>query len=241
MYLIRIIDVAVSITLFLIVSPLIFIFSFLIFVTDYNSPLYIADRVGRNAKVFKMVKLRSMVINADKIGPETTKSTDERITKIGSIVRKFKIDELMQLYNVIKGDMSLVGPRPNTCLEVKKYDEFEKKLLAVKPGITDFASIIFSNENEILRDSIDPVADYDTKIRPWKLKFGLLFIKNISLRLYFSICVITFLSIMNRTIGLILTKKLCNTITNDKETLSFLDMEICRSCKLCKSIISKKN
>lgn len=222
----RALDILLSFTLLLMASPLIFIFSLLVFVSDFHSPLYISKRIGLNNKPFLMIKLRSMVVNADQQGPETTKSTDRRITKIGLLVRRAKIDELMQLCNVLNGDMSLVGPRPNTPLEVAKYSEFEKQLLQVKPGITDFASVIFSNEGDILKDSLDPVSDYDIKIRPWKLKFGQLYINNMNTRIDLSICFITFISIIHRRSGLRLLRKLCSNITKDRELLDYLSSKI---------------
>ena len=102
---------------------------------------------------FRMVKLRSMVINADASGVNSTSNTDTRITAVGRFIRKFKLDELMQLWNVLIGDMSLVGPRPNVRSETDMYTPVERKLLTVRPGITDLASIVFSDEGEILSRS----------------------------------------------------------------------------------------
>ena len=133
----------------------------LIWIHDFHSPFYIAPRVGKSGQVFNMVKLRSMVVHADKTGVDSTSSSDPRITPIGHIVRKFKLDEFTQLWNVLKGDMSLVGPRPNVKRETDLYTRVEKGLLSVCPGITDFSSIVFSDENEMLRDSKDPDIDYN--------------------------------------------------------------------------------
>ena len=125
---------------------------FFIWLYDLNSPFYISKRVGKGGKLFRMIKFRSMILNADKTGIVSTSSKDSRLTPIGKIIRKYKIDELLQLLNVIKGEMSLVGPRPNVEIEVKLYTVEERKILLVKPGITDFSSIIFSDLNEILKE-----------------------------------------------------------------------------------------
>jgi lipopolysaccharide/colanic/teichoic acid biosynthesis glycosyltransferase len=126
-----------------------------------------------------MVKFRSMVVNADRTGVTSTAATDRRITPIGHFVRKYKLDELLQLWNVLVGDMSLVGPRPNVKTGgTDLYTSAEKRLLSVRPGITDFASIVFSDEGEILRDHPDPDAAYDALIRPWKSRLGLFYIDN---------------------------------------------------------------
>ena len=118
-------------------------------------PFYIADRVGKDHNLFSMVKLRSMVINADSSGVDSTSSEDLRITPVGAFIRRYKLDELTQLWNVLCGSMSLVGPRPNVLRETELYSEEEKKLLEVRPGITDFSSIIFSDEGEILANESD--------------------------------------------------------------------------------------
>ena len=154
----------------------------LVWLQDLKSPFYIADRVGKNRKIFKMVKLRSMVIGADKSGVDSTGANDSRITTIGKLIRKFKLDEISQLWNVLLGDMSLVGPRPNVKTETDMYTEEEGLLLSVKPGITDFSSIVFSDEGDILANKIDPDLSYNQLIRPWKSRLGIIYIKNQSLR-----------------------------------------------------------
>jgi lipopolysaccharide/colanic/teichoic acid biosynthesis glycosyltransferase len=114
-----------------------------------------------------------MVANADKIGGPTSSADDPRITKMGGFLRHYKLDELPQLLNVLKGEMSMVGPRPEVVEEVALYTDEEKRLLGVRPGITDWASIRFRNEGEILRGSADPHAVYREKIRPEKIRLGL--------------------------------------------------------------------
>jgi len=194
----RVVDIIISFLGLLLLSPLLAVVSYLIWRQDYNSPFYIAPRVGKNENIFKMVKLRSMVVNADKTGVDSTAANDSRITPIGQFVRKFKLDEFTQLWNVLIGDMSLVGPRPNVKRETDLYTGIEKELLKVKPGITDFASIVFSDENEILKDCEDPDIGYNQLIRPWKSRLGLLYIEHQSLLLDFVLIFLTLVAIISR-------------------------------------------
>lgn len=183
-------------------SPIVLIFSLLIFLQDYKNPFYIADRVGINGKKFKMYKLRSMIFAADKSGVDSTAANDIRITAIGKIIRRYKLDELVQFVNVLKGDMSIVGPRPNVKRETDLYTKEEQILLHVKPGITDFSSIVFSDEGEILRGSSDPDLDYNQLIRPGKSYLGMEYIKNRNLNIDFKICLYTAYSIFSRRLAL---------------------------------------
>lgn len=171
---------------------------FVIWKQDYQNPFYIAPRVGKNEKIFYMVKLRSMKIDADKSGVDSTSSDDKRITKIGKFVRKYKLDEITQLWNVFKGDMSIVGPRPNVKTETDLYTKEEKDLLSVRPGITDFSSIIFSDEGQILEGMADPDLAYNQLIRPWKSRLGLIYIDNRNLFLDFYIIYFTLISIISK-------------------------------------------
>src|SRR4051794_27267506 len=131
----RIVDVVIAAMVLFLLSPLLIVVTFLIWLQDRRSPFYIADRVGLDLKPFRMVKFRSMVVNADKTGVDSTSANDSRITSIGRFVRKTKLDEVPQLWNVLKGEMSLVGPRPNVSREVGLYTDLEKQLLEVRPGI----------------------------------------------------------------------------------------------------------
>lgn len=149
-----------------------------------------------------MVKLRSMVVNADKTGVDSTGAQDRRITAIGRFVRRYKLDELTQLWNVFIGDMSLVGPRPNVKRETDLYTQVEQKLLTVQPGITDFASIVFADEGEILADKPDPDIAYNQLIRPWKSRLGLFYIDKRGLLLDTQLCFLTALAIVNRSAAL---------------------------------------
>lgn len=198
----RIVDVSVSTIGLLIIGPLLLLFAALIWAQDGSSPFYLALRAGLKGEPFRMVKLRSMVVQADRIGGDSTASNDGRITPIGAVVRRFKLDELTQLWNVWKGDMSLVGPRPNTLREVATYSESEKRLLSIKPGITDFASIVFSDEGDILSRFEDPDLAYQNLIRPFKSRLGLLYIDKQSVSLSIRLSALTLLAVVNRPAAL---------------------------------------
>ncbi len=174
----RVLDVATAGIGLLVLSPFLLVLALLIWLQDYHSPFYIAPRTGKDGKAYRMIKFRSMVVRADKSGVDSTAANDPRITALGRFVRRFKLDELPQLWNVFKGDMSLVGPRPNVKRETDLYTIEEKRLLSVRPGITDIASIVFSDEGEILAGSLDPDLRYNQIIRPWKSRLGLLYVDN---------------------------------------------------------------
>lgn len=179
-------------------SPILLPVMFLVWRQDGHSPFYVAPRVGRDGHEFKMIKLRSMINNADKSGVDSTSSNDQRITSVGHFIRKYKLDELTQLWNVLVGDMSLVGPRPNVKRETDLYTAEEKRLLSVKPGITDFSSIVFSDEGEILKGKDDPDIAYNQLIRPGKGYLGLFYIDNQSFLLDIKLCFLTVLAIVNK-------------------------------------------
>ena len=194
----RFIDIVISFLGLILVSPLFLIFILFIFLYDFKSPFYIAPRVGKNEKLFKMIKLRSMKVNADKSGVASTANNDNRITPIGKIIRKVKFDEISQLINVLTGSMSLVGPRPQVAQDVNLYTDKERILLTVRPGITDFASIVFSDEGNILEGSDDPDRDYNDLIRPWKSRLGLFYIEHQNTVLDLKLIIMTLLSFINR-------------------------------------------
>ena len=171
----RLLDMVAAAFGLVLLSPLLVILSIAIWLQDYHSPFYVAPRMGRGEKPFRMVKFRSMVIRADTSGVDSTAGDDPRITSLGRLIRRFKLDEIPQLWNVLKGEMSLVGPRPNVERETVLYTADEKRLLSVRPGITDLASIVFADEGEILQGSADPDLRYNQVIRPWKSRLGLLY------------------------------------------------------------------
>jgi lipopolysaccharide/colanic/teichoic acid biosynthesis glycosyltransferase len=146
---------------------------------DSDGPVFYRGlRAGRHGKPFRIFKFRTMVVDAHKFGGPSSSADDPRITRTGSFLRHHKLDELPQLLNVLTGDMSLVGPRPEVVEEVLLYTDEEKRLLSVRPGITDWASIRFRNEGEILRGSADPHAAYREKIRPEKIRLGLDYVRS---------------------------------------------------------------
>ena len=166
---------------------------------DFSNPIYSGKRVGKDFKTFSQFKLRSMSKKKKFLSNVTSSSdNDPRITSIGRFLRKTKFDEIPQLINILLGQMSFVGPRPNVVNEVEKYYNEEKKLLSVKPGITDFSSIVFSDEGEILSESKDPDLDYNLYIRFWKSSLGLIYIKHRSVKLYLYIVFLTIMNFFNR-------------------------------------------
>jgi len=199
--------------------PILFPVIFIVWIQDFKSPFYIPLRVGKNGKLFKMIKLRSMIVNADSSGVDSTGLNDERITRIGKIIRKFKLDELSQLLNVLIGDMSLVGPRPNVKKETDLYTDIENDLLSVKPGITDISSIVFSDEGDILADKSDPDLAYNQLIRPWKSRLGLIYIKNQSFMLDIQLIFLTVVSIYSRDLALASIVKILSRLEVDNEII----------------------
>ena len=207
----RLLDIVISLMGLICFSPILLIVLILVWMGDKKSPFYIAPRVGKKGTIFYMVKLRSMVVNADKLGIDSTSNNDQRITPVGKIIRRYKLDELVQLWNVLKGDMSLVGPRPNVKTEVDLYTDVEKELLLVKPGITDLSSIVFSDEGKILENKEDPDLTYNQLIRPWKSRFGLIYIKHQSILLDVEIIIYTLVAFISKRTALNwVSKKLAN-------------------------------
>lgn len=191
----RILDVVVALVGLVVLFPLFIVLAIWVKATSPGPILYAGKRVGKNGKPFRMLKFRTMVVNADKLGASSTSDDDARLTSAGKFMRRFKLDELPQLVNVVNGEMSFVGPRPQVEWAVNLYTPEERGLLAVRPGITDFASLRFRNEGEILRGSTDPDRDYLEKIAPQKIRLGLYYVRNYSLLVDVKILVATLLSI----------------------------------------------
>lgn len=215
----RIFDIVGSALGLLVASPVLLPVMFLVWKQDRHSPFYIAPRIGRHDRPFRMVKLRSMVINADKSGVDSTSSNDNRITAVGRFIRRYKLDELTQLWNVLAGDMSLVGPRPNVKRETDLYTPVERRLLEMKPGITDISSIVFSDEGDILKDQVDPDIAYNQLIRPGKSALGLLYVDKHSLMLDIQLCFLTVWSIVSRHSALQILQKVLRSIGASPELL----------------------
>lgn len=184
---IRFFDIIFSIIGLVILSPLFIVLYLLIRIESKGGGFYSQERIGKNGKPFKLYKFRSMRIGSDKMGLITIGEKDNRITKTGFILRKYKLDELPQLWNVFIGDMSLVGPRPEvekyTCL----YTEEQEQVLQIRPGITDWASIKYVDENKILGESKDPDEAYVNLIMPNKIKLNMVYIQHQTLGEYFKI------------------------------------------------------
>ena len=194
----RLVDILVSFFGLLFFSPILLPAMFLIWKEDKSSPFYVRPRLGKNGKSFKIIKLRSMEIDADKSGVVSSSDNDMRITPIGHKIRRYKLDELIQLWNVLIGDMSLVGPRPNVKDETELYTNVEKELFSVRPGITDFSSIVFSDEGDILKGKDNPDLVYNQLIRPWKSRLGLIYIKNQSFLLDIKMIIYTLVAIFSK-------------------------------------------
>ena len=174
----RLFDFFFSLIGLIILSPLIFIISILIIIDSKGGIFYKQKRVGKNNKDFYLIKFRTMKTGADKQGLLTVGSKDSRITKVGFFLRKHKLDELPQLINILKGDLSFVGPRPEVRKYIELYDERQKQVLKVKPGLTDYASLEYINESEILSKTANPEKFYIEKIMPAKLELNLKYINE---------------------------------------------------------------
>lgn len=193
---IRIFDILISFTICILLMPIFFLLSFFILTESKGGIFYKQTRVGKNNKDFKLMKFRSMYVGSDKKGLLTVGMKDNRITKSGYYLRKFKLDEFLQFINVLKGDMSIVGPRPEVRKYVDLYNEEQLKVLSVRPGITDYASVEYVNENQLLSKSENPEKLYIEEIMPDKIKLNMKFINNRNIFHYFKIIIITFLKVI---------------------------------------------
>lgn len=178
LFLKRGLDLIISSVILICLSPLLIIIATAIFLSDFGPPIYTGERVGMNGKPFQMLKFRSMKMGSDKMGPSSTSVNDSRITRIGSLIRRTKLDEFPQLWNVLMGEMSIVGPRPQVSWAVDLYSVEELQLISVRPGMTDFASLVFRDEGQILAESNDPDGDYLRLIAPRKNLLGLHYVET---------------------------------------------------------------
>ena len=181
MFLIRCFDILVSFFGIVFLLPLFAITALVIRTKDGSPILFKQERVGKNGKIFKILKYRTMSVKQKENSSQITVGEDQRITKTGRTLRKLKIDELPQLFNVLKGEMSFVGPRPEVKKYVDLYDDLQKEILKIKPGITELASLKYYNESEILGASDDPERKYIEKIMPDKIMLNLQYIKKMGL------------------------------------------------------------
>ncbi|MCS6943764.1 MAG: sugar transferase [Geminocystis sp.] len=189
-------DFVASLMALIVLSPVFIIISILIKLMDEGPIFYQQKRMGQDFKPFLLIKFRTMTVDADKIGPLVTSGDDKRITKIGKFLRKTKLDELPQLFNVIKGDMSIVGPRPEVEKYVKAYEGDYKDILKVKPGITDYATVVYSREEEILKNFENPEEGYIREILPKKIELYKKYIAEMGFKTDLKIIIDTIIKII---------------------------------------------
>lgn len=176
----RTMDIVLSACALAVLWPLLLLIALVIWIDDPGPVFYRQVRVGRNGKTFRIFKFRSMVMDADKKGLAITVGRDSRITRVGAVLRKTKLDELAQLLNVFLGQMSFVGPRPEVPKYVELYTPYQRQVLLVRPGITDYASIAYRNENDLLAGAPNPEAMYIEQIMPDKIELNMKYLREIS-------------------------------------------------------------
>lgn len=176
----RAMDIAVSAAALCVLWPVLLLIALAIVVDDPGPVFYRQVRVGRGGKPFRIFKFRTMVMDADKKGLSITVGRDSRITRVGAFLRKTKLDELAQLLNVLAGQMSFVGPRPEVPRYVELYTPYQRQVLLVRPGITDYASIAYRNENDLLAGADDPERMYIETIMPDKIELNMRYLREIS-------------------------------------------------------------
>lgn len=183
----RFFDIIFSFVGICFLSPVLLVIAAFIIVDSRGGVFYRQRRVGKNNKDFMLLKFRTMAVGSDKKGLLTVGGKDNRITKVGYFLRKYKLDELPQLFNVLIGSMSLVGPRPEVRKYVDMYNPEQMRVLTVKPGITDYASIEYANENELLGASADPENTYINEVIPAKIKLALKYVDHSGTGTYFAL------------------------------------------------------
>lgn len=176
----RAMDIVISGCALAVIWPVLLVIALAIKIDDPGPVFYRQVRVGRNGKEFRIYKFRTMVVDADKKGLAITVGRDNRITRMGRILRKTKLDELAQLINVFTGEMSFVGPRPEVPKYVDMYTPYQRQVLLVRPGITDYASIAYRNENDMLEGAEDPERMYIDVIMPDKIELNMKYLREIS-------------------------------------------------------------
>lgn len=194
----RLLDFIVALLATILTIPIIAVAAIMVWRADPGNPLYLPRRIGRDGKAFTLFKIRSMVNEADKTGVDTTVEGDPRLLPVGEMIRRYKMDELPQFWNVLMGNMSLVGPRPNVRREVDLYTSTELRMLTLRPGVTDFSSIIFSDLGDRLAGHPDPNIAYNQLIRPWKGRLGVFYVEYRTLTMDVALLALTFLAIFSR-------------------------------------------
>ena len=188
---IRILDIVISLFGLILFSPVLIVIGITIKLFSNGPCLFTQERVGLNGKVFNIYKYRTMLVNSNNHSQITISDRDPRVTKIGFLLRKFKLDELPQLFNVLMGDMSIVGPRPEVPKYVKLYNPSQRRVLTIAPGITDWASIYYRDEATLLGKSSNPEYEYVNKIMVHKLDINLRYINNYTVFEYFKVLIAT--------------------------------------------------
>ncbi len=199
--LLRSFDVFSSSIALIILSPLFLLIAVLIRINSSGSVFFRQTRLGKNRREFSMVKFRTMSINSENIGNLVTAAGDKRVTSIGNLLRRTKLDELPELWNVLIGDMSLVGPRPEVPRYVAYYKTEWNEIFSLRPGVTDLATLQFRDEEKVLSYAVDKERSYIDVVLPIKANLALEYVQNISIRLYFKIL---FLTVWSITIGRLL-------------------------------------
>jgi lipopolysaccharide/colanic/teichoic acid biosynthesis glycosyltransferase len=196
----RVVDEGVAAVVLVVAAPVWAWAAVRIKMEDGGPVLYRGTRIGLHGQPFGMLKFRTMVTDAASLGGASTPADDPRLTRVGKLLRRWKIDELPQFVNVLRGEMSLVGPRPQVADDVARYSVDERRLLSVRPGITDWSSILFRNEGEILAGHPDPDLAYDELIRPRKIALGLHYVERRSLRTDFRILWLTVRAVLQPSV-----------------------------------------
>ncbi len=194
----RLFDLVFAIPAALVTAPIVAFLCLMVWLQDRGNPLYIPRRIGKDGKPFPVFKLRTMVVGADRTGVDTTIKGDTRLLPFAETLRRYKLDELPQFWNVILGQMSVVGPRPNVAREVDKYTDEERRLLSVKPGLTDFASVVFADLGDRLAGQQDANRAYETMVRPTKARLGLFYVDNHTLWMDIVLVAATVVAIFSR-------------------------------------------
>jgi lipopolysaccharide/colanic/teichoic acid biosynthesis glycosyltransferase len=174
----RILDIFFATVALIVLSPLGMLIGIWVWIDTQNNPFFMQERVGKNGIIFSIIKFRTMRLNAQQMGGLTIGVDDNRITRSGYFLRKYKLDELPQCWNILLGDMSMVGPRPELPYFVEKFSEMQKIVLTVKPGLTDEATIFYKNESDILAKVNNPELYFSEKIVPHKIELNMIFINR---------------------------------------------------------------
>ncbi len=174
----RLIDICLSLFALVLLCPLFLVIGLAIILESKGGIFFVQERVGKGFQLFNLYKFRSMRPNVEHLGQITVGDKDPRITNVGYFLRKYKLDELPQLWNILKGDMSFVGPRPEVSYYVDQYSEEQRRLLSIRPGLTDFASLYYFEEAKLLASSDHPEKTYVEEVLPKKLNFSLMYLKN---------------------------------------------------------------